>query len=317
MSILVTCLPMLVALLLGGCSDYDVTRVQREDVFRQGDPDVPADILWVVDNSASMREEQNAVATQVGSFLDALALSGLDYRIGVVTTDVSETPGALVGAILTPDTPDLAAALLTQVNVGTGGDRSEQPLEAVRAALSEPLASGPNADIARAEARLAVIVLSDEDDHSPEAVPAYLEDLAARKAAGGYRVSAIAGGLPEGCASPAAQAEAGARLHEAATTSGGAFESICATDFGAILARLGLEAGGMADRFALTALPAEDSLEVFVDGARIHNRPSDGWTYDAGDNAVVFDGYAIPRPGQGIEVRYYDFLGRAADTATE
>lgn len=294
-------------LLFVGCVDYGVSRVESSDVFQQGAAEVPADILWVVDNSASMREEQETVFGQIESFISALRLSGVDYHIGVLTTDVSDEAlaGVLVGDVLTPETADVAAALLEQVNVGTRGNRSEQPLAAVRAALENV----DNAQLTRSDARLDMIVLSDEDDHSPDPVDDYLLDLEASEGKGGYRVSSIAGGLPEGCASLAAQAEAGPRLYEAANSSDGLFESICEEDFAGIMASLGLLAAGMVDRFPLSDIPELSSLEVRVDDVFIHQRPHDGWQYDPADNAIVFDGYAIPRPGQGIEVRYYNFLG--------
>ena len=34
-----------------------------------------------------------------------------------------------------------------------------------------------------------------------------------------------------------------------------------------------------------------------------------GWRYDAGKNAIVLDGYAVPGPGEGLEVRYYAWQG--------
>lgn len=294
-------------LLSFGCSDYDVTRVVNVDAFRQGEGEVPADILWVVDDSASMREEQETVLAYVDRFVDALALSGLDYRIGVTTTDTTDAPGRLVGEVLSPDTPSIATALFDQMAVGTSGDRTEAPLEAARAVATGDDEAGRA--LRREDARFDVIVLTDEDDHSPDPVTTYLGELEAREGADGYRVSAIAGGLPEGCASPVAQAEGAPRLYDASLATGGIFGSICETDFADILTSLGLRAAGMEDHFYLADIPEVSSIEVRVDDVWIHQRPTDGWVYDPGENAIVFDGYAIPRPGQTIEVRYYDYLG--------
>ena len=46
------------------------------------------DILFVVDNSGSMSEEQRRMAKSFPNFVQGLELSGLDYRIGIVTTDI-------------------------------------------------------------------------------------------------------------------------------------------------------------------------------------------------------------------------------------
>lgn len=46
------------------------------------------DVLFVVDNSGSMSEEQRRMADSFPNFVEGLELSGLDYRIGIVTTDI-------------------------------------------------------------------------------------------------------------------------------------------------------------------------------------------------------------------------------------
>lgn len=46
------------------------------------------DILFVVDNSGSMSQEQRRMANSFPNFVQGLDIAGLDYRIGIVTTDV-------------------------------------------------------------------------------------------------------------------------------------------------------------------------------------------------------------------------------------
>jgi hypothetical protein len=45
------------------------------------------DILFVIDNSGSMGEEQSQLVSAIGSMVAALDLAGMDWRIGVTTTD--------------------------------------------------------------------------------------------------------------------------------------------------------------------------------------------------------------------------------------
>ena len=298
--------PLLLAPALAGCPDYGVSRIQAGDVFTQGGPDAPLDILWVIDDSATMSEEQEAVAATFHAFAETLVTSGTDFQLGVTTTDVEALGGALVGPVLSAETEDLDEAFAAQAAVGSSGSRDEPPLEAVRLATSEPLLSGDNADLFRSNADLAVVILTDEDDQSPDDVGTYLAELATAFGASGFRVSAIAGGLPAGCNAPHASAEAAERVIEAVEATGGDFESICELDFEPVMTTLALGAAGMSDRFALTALPDLETMEVFVDGAQLHARLADGWRYEGADNAIVFDGYAIPRPGQTIEAVYYE-----------
>lgn len=57
------------------------------------------DILFVVDNSGSMSTEQNAIANRFSTFIQTMDSQGLDYRIGVITTDVSASPNNVPRAI--------------------------------------------------------------------------------------------------------------------------------------------------------------------------------------------------------------------------
>ncbi len=55
---------------------------------------LPADILFVVDNSSSMADEQERLAANFDAFINEIAGAGnLDYRIAVVTTDLSTFRG--------------------------------------------------------------------------------------------------------------------------------------------------------------------------------------------------------------------------------
>jgi hypothetical protein len=62
----------------------------------------------------------------------------------------------------------------------------------------------------------------------------------------------------------------------------------------------------------LNAAPDLSTLEVLVNGAQIHRRPRHGWQYDAGLNAIVFDGFAVPPPGADIVFRYALWIGTDA-----
>lgn len=52
-----------------------------------GDASGAVDFIWVVDNSGSMIDEQEAVAQTVDLFTERLNSSGINYRLGVTTTD--------------------------------------------------------------------------------------------------------------------------------------------------------------------------------------------------------------------------------------
>ena len=52
-------------------------------------------------------------------------------------------------------------------------------------------------------------------------------------------------------------------------------------------------------------------MTVRIDDAYIHRRDRHGWSYDAGRNAIVFDGYAVPYPGAEVVINYAQWIGPA------
>lgn len=69
------------------CSDTEFTKTdttQQRYTVNVGQ----VDILFVVDNSGSMSTEQRRMANSFPNFVQGLDLAGLDYRIGIITTDI-------------------------------------------------------------------------------------------------------------------------------------------------------------------------------------------------------------------------------------
>ena len=300
-------------LFLTACSDYEYKERTVTDAFTQPDVQTSADLLFVVDDSASMAEEQALLAENFQAFIDVVEGSYSDFQIGVVTTDIGAADaGTIRGEVMTEDTPNLAEAFLAAIDVGTGGSRDEQGFEAARMALT-PAA---NPGFVRDGAQLNVVFFSDEDDHSSKSVEQYLTSFSNASGGGGFAAHAIVGDLPSGCASGTSAADAGERYVESVQETGGYRDSICAEDYTGILTRIGLDLSGLDDTFHLSEIPDPGSLVVWVDGVIMIERALDGWTYSAGENAIVFHGSAIPRGGMEVFVEYELLLGVEAPTET-
>lgn len=293
-------------LVLLACSDYAVERSRVEDEYTQTDRGAPVDVLWVIDDSGTMFEEQVTLAAHASAFADVLAASTtVDFNLAITTTDPGAA-GALVGTPWTNDTPSLTDAFVAAVTgLGSNGDRDETGLDAA-------LAGG--AKFGAATDDLAIVVYSDEDDHSTEDVDTVVRNLGALRAGRVVQLDAIVGDLPDGCYSTSAAADPGERYIDVQEATAGLKQSICAADTDASLSRVAHSVLGLQTTFALTQLPVLDSLTVRVDGALIHEREVDGWSYDAATNSVVFDGWAVPQPGADVVLTYWDWKEGAPDT---
>ncbi|MCB9758254.1 MAG: choice-of-anchor D domain-containing protein [Alphaproteobacteria bacterium] len=284
-----------------------------EDTFVQEYFD-EVDVLWVVDNSGSMSsaiaQVQNNFSHFIGQFLDL----GLDYHIGVVTTDMDNP--AMQGQLQGPATyidasnPDPEAAFLVAVDQGSNGSGSERGFEATRAALTEPLISGHNAGFLRESAALATIVVSDEDDDSnilPSNFASWYNGLKSDPST--VTFSAICGDPGfTGCLDPfgtGVTATPGNLYVDAVDRTGGIWQSICTANFDTALRHLSVTAAGMSYEFSLTRTPSSlATMVVTVNGTEVPYALNDGWIYNSDNNSVVFDGEAIPDPGAEIVVTY-------------
>lgn len=285
--------------------DYAVTRSQQLDTWTQPARDGEVDILWVLDNSGSMSEEHESLATHAEAFTGTLSAADLEFRLGLVSTDVAGA-GKLLGPVLDQDVADLTPTFVAAVNgAGVRGDREEQGFAAALAGASHEVTP----DFARTTADLQVVVYSDEDDAGSLEVDEFLEQLQGTRSAQAVVVNTVVGDAPVGCASSVAAADAGLRYHEAREATGGVRESICTTDMDAVLQRLANSVIGLNASFGLSELPLLNTLEVTVDGVVIPRRDTDGWRYRGVDNSLVFDGWAIPRPGSKITASYFDWTG--------
>jgi hypothetical protein len=315
------------------------------DEFTQNDA-ASVDVLWVVDNSQSMQEEQTGLGQSFAVFLQQFELSQIDFHIGVVSTDTA-TNGVLHAPAgnpkyITAATPDPTGTFLENVCFGTvslgscqasAGASNEKAFESAALALGkggswapgDPV-TPPNPGFLRAGAALFVIMVSDEDDHSFGPVGYYYRLFDSYKGAGNesrVSVSAIAGPTAgdAGCVSVRGSAVPGYRYEELAAESGGVFTSLC-EDFGLSLANLSSRAAGLRDRFVLSApvktgtkVPCGkvDAAELCVEvhhpalpsgGGAVGKDASDGWSFEASSNTVIFHGTKVPPPLATISVEY-------------
>lgn len=291
------------------------------------------DQLFVIDNSGSMADKQDALAQNFQAFLQQAVAQQVDFHIAVTTTGLdpstggwTQCPGGANGGedgrffpadnssprILTPQTPDLSGAFSYDVHVGTC-HWLEQGLEGARLALSQPLvgevddpntplANDGNAGFLRADARLSIIVVSDADDQSPDTVANYEAFFKSLKGndPGQFVFSGIV--TPDNKATTCPNGESsGDRYMQLAAATGGTIENICTSDWGTTLAKLSMSAFGPTTHFPLSVKPSDPGqITVVVNGQQV----TAGWSYDAATNTVIFDDADAPPAGSTIDITY-------------
>jgi hypothetical protein len=153
------------------------------------------DLLFVIDNSGSMADEQLNLAASVPSFIAAMQQELAEtegYNIGVITTDlyiydISCAPLS-IGTLVTMTGGDFSSnqqcdpyssglRFMTEndnldnkfncaARVGVSGNGDEHPMEAMLTALQPPLSEvgGCNEGFLRDDALLVVVFITDEED---------------------------------------------------------------------------------------------------------------------------------------------------------
>lgn len=302
--------------------------------FRQTQT-LSTDVVFVIDDSASMREEQDLLRANFRAFLQSADDGLTDYRIAVTTTNVEGIGGRFVptstetgdlngdGVIDEFDTfeerfrardrwadrssqPSPEAKFRRLSEVGVSGQGVEKGLEAALLSVSAQNRDAPNFGFFRDDALLSFIFVSDEDDQSEGSVQGLVEELRASKADGNIRASAVVGPVPDGCRTEDEQVAPAPRYAEATRRLGGVTASICAEDWAQVLRNVSGIALGLQTRFALAGRPAE-LPEVRVDGdlrPPVLEQGTVQWTFDEEDRAVAFETLSTPALGARVEITY-------------
>jgi hypothetical protein len=314
--------------LVSGCAPENTVSFQEEtDTWAQA-PNNQVDILWVIDNSYSMAEEQATLTSGFASFAGQLDTSGSDFHLGVITTSFDYTDpnrGALLGEppFLTSEDADYPQTFAQGAStVGVEGSDKEKGFEAALYALHPSMVNGgPNDGFLRSEAQLLVIFVSDEDDcsdngalegqapttcytESDELTP--VSELVAdfRDLKDGnvdlVQLGAIVGHTSSACP----EVYPGARYLQGAALTGGVAGDICESDWSGMLEDLGIIASGIRTKFRLSRAAQPDTLVVHVDEQPVVQDPTDGWTYDQTTWFIEFHGAAVPPRGSSITATY-------------
>lgn len=287
-----------------GSSTGGVVYVPASETFHQSAEETKKlDIVWIIDNSGSMSDEQTALGSNFSAFINEFIDKNVDFKMAITTTDTSSSSkkGAMVYGSDTKLTSAKAQANPTQfkkdfqnlVKVGTSGSGSEQGL-----AASEGFMQKYSSSWVRSDAYLAVVVISDEEDQSSKSVASYTNYLKSFKGTEGLvKVYSVVDVNNTNCCQNGI-ATGSERYKEASNKTAGLIADI-RDDFHNVLTDMGDSIINLLDSFALAGKPVAGSLKVYVNGVLATN-----YTYDDATHSIKFHQNSLPPVGAEIKVTY-------------
>jgi len=316
-----------VVALVGCANEHEIMRMDFEDSFYQAGTDM-VDILWVIDDSNSMANEQMKVAQGFTRFIFAMNMAeeDVDFHIAVTSTDMdedNEQRGMLLGEppYLTRD-DDYLPMFMERVQVGVAGSDKERGLQAAYHALSDPDAVDAGDGFLRGDSVLALVFVSDENDCSDDnwlsddmdgglcydindkliSTADYVRAFQGLKGIGGRVVASNIVGpeVSEGCD----ESWPGKRYMTIGNELDGINGNICESGYGDIIHDIGTQIGSPQRTFFLTHRPVLDTLTVYVDDEVVEAEDDLGWQYDDEFISVGFHGEYVPDFGSTIIVAY-------------
>jgi hypothetical protein len=265
------------------------------------------DLLMIIDNSGSMQYEQKNMAQRVGSMMNLL--QGLDYKIGITTTDPSNTTygdgrlvqmnGLAAGTFVLDKSVPLSTAqtvlgnTLQRKETGSG---SEQAIYATYRALEryfDPNDKGPHKGLFRTDAALAALVISDEDEsannfkNKPENLINFVKTKWPGKPFAFHSIITRPGDVACKNTNGAAYGEIYKKISELTgfgATGGALIGDVCASDYATQLAGIGNSIKEMVNIIELSCQPyGSTSISVDLNGAAYTG------SYQVEGKKLVFD----------------------------
>ncbi|HAG92326.1 MAG TPA: hypothetical protein DCL41_10655 [Bdellovibrionales bacterium] len=277
------------------------------------------DILFVIDNSASMELEQQKLGDRLSAFIGTL--DNVDWQIGITTTDTSNgrfgQRGSLVPLvgtggqyILNKNTPNYETVFSSTVvrpegiNCGSNCPSvKERPLEASMMALGKGLMNG----LIRQNAELAIVILSDADENgngqnltaTPETLVATANTIFfGQKRLTGFGIIIEPGDV--NCLNDQRQFSRfsyyGNQVAGLAALTGGVTGSVCDSNYSQSLTKIGHRVLNLVTSITLSKMPVEGSVKLTLNPAD----PNITWSIDG--KKIEFS--TPPSPGTRVDVKY-------------
>ncbi|HHH55239.1 MAG TPA: fibronectin type III domain-containing protein [Bacteroidetes bacterium] len=254
------------------------------DTFAYSGNTLKADVLFVMDDSGSMSQEQGAASQAIiTTFGSAMSSKGVNWKATVIGTE--EGRNYLNKHISNPSENNITK-LANQLLLGTNG-YDEVGLKRAYQYLT-------NNDInIRNNSKLSIVYVSDEICHTSLAELGVTDINDSYFVQNGIKVNVI---IPENLS------HNGNLAYQMANTTNGEVANIYnySAGYDAMMQKIADDAAGSASQIILSQTPIASSIQVSVNGSIILN----GWSYSIANNSIVFDVLSTPNSGDVINVTY-------------
>ncbi|MFH2008666.1 MAG: hypothetical protein ABI333_18915 [bacterium] len=273
-----------------------------------------ADIIWVIDESGSMYEEQQSVAANAVNFFNRAIAYGLDFRMGVVGVGIVNNGTFCTGQgqsndhfLTSTNLAQFQACVLEPWGSGQSEGGTEHGItQGYNAIVNHlPRAVAPNR--IRPDAQLVIIYVSDEraqelkdqcgaGEGSGMATidPACMQQvigpttnllLGISNPEGIGSAHAIVGPPPSGCSTAS---QVGQGYIDVVNATGGQIGSVCQSDLGSTLQIIIEDIVANSSPVVLHHYPISVSVAAAKDGIALERSRSDGFDYRSSANTIVF-----------------------------
>jgi hypothetical protein len=273
----------------------------REVFYQKSSLSKKMDIVWVIDNSGSMEDEQSLLAENFERFIATFLTNEIDFKMCILTTDVFRNQySSLIDSSINllssiqanEDVEKFKNNFQNLIRVGTRGSSREQGL----AALDDFFQRKSNSFL-RNEAQLAIIVVSDEEDQSQSTLEEYKTKISQQK--NNSELIKFFSIVDKEHLNQGRGVVSGYERYEFFTKFFGGNVLSINSNFSDNLTFLGERIVLSVNAFPLEEIPKENSIKVYVNDLQNLN-----FNYHADENVIEFrDGY-VPVEGSQIVVLY-------------
>jgi hypothetical protein len=285
----------------------------EENFTQNGEESHKVDILWVIDNSGSMGNDQANLAANFASYADTFWQLGqeIDVRMMVTSTDPRSSSSVGDGKLRSfkgtnylsnvevDEYQEFVTDFQSRVLLGVNGYHIETYLLSAYRALSRP----ENKALLREDAITIINFLGDERDSSLGTIFEIFENAesyvnAIKSSIEGKSRKLVINSIVE---TTGKYGVVGADQILASELTGGTTHSIRG-NFADSLTNLGEAMVELADSFVLQGLPSDPStMVVKVDGVEV---AKNHWSYNLEQNTLRFEDNHLPANGSIINIGY-------------